>query len=107
VLYFVVSASFQNVCKTDKVAVHICQWVLDRIADSSLGCHVDHALWFVFRKSLFYGRAVGQVYPEVFVVRVFCVACQSCFFEGRVIVIVVVVDADYLVTSFKQTEREG
>ena len=71
---FVVTTSFQNVCKTNDIAFHIGQRVFDGIADSGLSGKVDPALWFVISKGLFHDTAISNVDAEECVILVIGVA---------------------------------
>jgi len=102
-----VTAAFQNVCKTDDVAVDVGQRVFYGIAHPGLGGKVNHTLGLVRGKSGFDRLTVGKVDAQVGVVGVISMPGQTRFFDGRVIIVVVVVNADNLIAAFEQTKGEG
>ena len=101
VLNTVVAAAFQDVRKADDVAVDIGKRVFNGVTHAGLGGEVDDSLRLVGGKALFHGFAVTDVDAQVGIVGVTCMACQSCLFNGRVVVVVVVVDTDDGVTTLQ------
>ena len=106
----VMAAAFQDVGKTDDVAVDVGQRIGDRVAHPGLGGQVDDALRPVGGKGGFDVLAVTEVNAQVCVVGVpgmVGVASQPRLLDGGVVVIVVVVDADDVVAPLQQTQDES
>ena len=101
-----VSAAFQNVRKTDDVTVDVGQRIFYGISYTSLGSEINHALGLVRGKSELDRLTVGQVDTQVNVVWMIGMAGQTRFFDSRIIIIVVVVNADNFIATFKQTKDE-
>ena len=97
----VVATAFQDMGKADDVAVDVGERVLDGVAHAGLSSKVDDTLRLVGDKALFHGFAIAQIDAQVGVVWVAGMACQPCLFDGRVVVVVVVVDANDGVATFK------
>ena len=93
--------------KADDVAVDVGQRVVDGVAHPGLSGEVDHALGLVRGKSCFDRLAVGQIDAQVGVVGVIGMPGQARFFDGRVVIGVVVVNANNRVAAFEQTQGEG
>ena len=101
------TAAFQNVRETYNVTVDVGQRVFYGIAHPGLSGEVNHALGFVCGKGGFNRLTVGQVDAQVGVVGVISMPGQTRFFDGGVIIIVVVVNANNRVAAFKQTQDKG
>ena len=89
--------------EADDVAVNIGHRVIDGIAHPGLGGKVDNALGFVRSKNGFNSLAVGQIDAQVGVVGVIGMPGQTCFFDGGVVIVVVVVDTYDGVATLKES----
>ena len=95
-------AAFKNVRKTGHIAADIGEWVDDRIAHPRLRSKVHYALGFVCGKCIGDGRTIGQIYPQVGVLRVVQVAGYARLFECGFVIIIVIINTDYGVAALKQ-----
>ena len=93
--------------KTNDVAVDISHRVFYGIADPGLGGEVNDPLWFVVGKGRLDRLLVGKIDAQVGVVRVIGMTSQTSFFNGGVIIIVMVVNANDLVAAFKQAQSKS
>ena len=59
-LYFMVTASFKDVVKTDEVALDISIRIGDAVTNTSLGCEVYNNRDIVFGEDFFYGFLVSN-----------------------------------------------
>ncbi len=104
VLNAVVATAFQDMGKADDVAVDVGQRVLDGVTHTSLGGEVDDTLWLMGGEALLHGVAVTQVDVQVRVVGMTGMPSQAGLFQGRVVVVVMVVNTDDGIATFKQSE---
>ena len=107
VLDAVVAAAFEDMGETDDVAVDVGERVFDGIAHAGLGGKIHHALRLVGGETRFHGLAVGNINTQVSVVRMVGVTGQTGFLDGRVVVVVVVVDADDAIAAIQQAQGKG
>ncbi len=102
----VATATFEDVGETDDVAIDVGERVLDGVAHASLGGEVDDTLRLMSGEGCFHCLTVDEVDPQVGVVRMISMPRETGFLDGRVVVVVVVVDADDNVTSLEQTQGQ-
>ncbi len=103
----VVAAAFKDVGEADDVAVDVGERVLDGVAHTGLGGEVDDALGLVSGKGRFDSAAIGEVDAQMGIAGVLGVAGQPRFLDNRIVVVVVVVDADDCIAALKQPQNEG
>ena len=60
-LYFVVSAAFQNVQITNQVSIGIGMRIFQRITHASLRCQMDHPIKLLSSKNLRHAFAIGKI----------------------------------------------
>lgn len=94
VLDAVVATTFEDVGKADDIAVDVGERVLDGVAHACLGSEVNHSLRLMGGEAVFHRLAVGKVDAQVGVVRVLGMSRQSRFLDRRVVIVVVIIDAD-------------
>ena len=99
----VVAAAFQNMRETNDVAVHVSERILDRVAHTRLRGEVDDAFGFVRGERIGNGFWVGQIGAYVGVIRMIHKPREARFFDGWVIVIIVVIEPDDAITPREQT----
>jgi hypothetical protein len=104
VLHAVTAAAFQNVSEADDITVDVSKWVLDGVAHASLGSEVDDTLRFVGSKALFHGSTVPEVDTQVSVIGMAYMASQPCFLKSRIVIFVVIVNANDCVTTPQQSK---
>ena len=89
-----VTAPFEDVSKPNDVAVDVSKWVVDGVTHASLGRQVDHPLWLVCGEAVFNGLSICQVDSQMRVIGMAIKTRQTGFFDGRVVVVVVVVNTN-------------
>lgn len=92
--------------EADDVAVDVGQRVFNGVAYPCLGGEVHHALRLVLCETVLHGLPVGQVDAQVGVVGVVGVTRQLRFLDGRIVIVVVVVDADDGVATVQKAKNE-
>ena len=89
-----VTAPFEDVSKANDVAVDVSKWVVDGITHTSLGRQIDHPLWLVCGETVFNGWAICQVNSQMRVVGMVIKTRQTGLFDGRVVIVIVVVNTN-------------
>ena len=103
-----VTAPLKDVGKTNDVAVDVSEWVFDGITHASLGSQIDHPVWLVLEETVFNGLAICQVNAQMCVMRMIIKAGQTGLFNGRVVIVVVVVNAnDYIAALEMENQIES
>ena len=90
-----VTAPFKDVGKANDVAVDVSKWVVDGVTHASLGRQIDHPLWLVCGETVFNGWAICQVNSQMRVVGMVIKTRQTGLFDGRVVIVVVVVNTNH------------
>jgi hypothetical protein len=67
-------AAFHDVSKADDIAFYVSEWILDGVANASLGCKMDYALRPMSRKYSFNCFFVYYVNAKMYVIRMRVVA---------------------------------
>ena len=107
VLNTVMTATLENVGKADDVAVDIGHRVLDGITDACLRSKVHDPLGFVQGEGIIHGLAVSQVSPDMGVIRVIGMTRKARLLDRRIVVIIVIIDADDMITALEQSQHQG
>ena len=94
------TTTFKNVGKANNVAINVGQRVVNGIANTSLSCQIDHPLRLVSFKGVLNGLTVDQVDAQMGVVRVLGVTRKTSLFKCRIVIVVVVIDANDCVATF-------
>ena len=71
--------------------------VLNRIANASLRCKMNHSLGLLSGEDVFHGLAIGDALAHAFERVESSEALQPCFLEVYVVVRVQIIDADDLI----------
>ncbi|MBV6389860.1 MAG: hypothetical protein JNIBNLAF_01511 [Nitrosomonas europaea] len=106
VLDIVMTATFENMSKTNDVAVNIGKRVFNRIAHPGLGCQIHHPLRLVSFKTGFDTFTIRQIQAQMSVTGVISKSGKAIFLQFGIIIIIVVIDTDDGVATFKQPQRQ-
>ena len=98
----VMAAPLQDIDEADEVTVHVGMGVRNRIADPGLGGEIDDDLGLLVFKQGFHGPAVGELRPDKAEVLLLFQDGQAGLFEGDVVVVVQVVQADHVPAVLEQ-----
>ncbi len=85
---------FEDVGKANDVAVDVSKWVVDGVTHASLGRQIDHPLWLMFGEAVLNSLAICQVNSQMRVVGMVIKTRQTGLFDGRVVIVVVVVNTN-------------
>src|SRR5437868_8969864 len=94
---------------TNQVRLNVGGGVFDAVANPSLGAEMDDAIEIVSGHHLVQGCRIGKIdlfEPEA-VVEAACQTLEPGPLEGRIVVIIEVVDPDHLVAALEQYTRRG
>ena len=105
-LYSVVAATFKNVGEANDIALDVGKRVLDGVAHTGLRSEIHHSLRSMRSERIFDSFFVGQINTQVNVILMIGMSSQSRFFDGRVVVVVVIVDANDGIAAFQQSHGE-
>ena len=89
-----VTAPFEDVGKANDVAVNVSKWVVDGVTHASLGSQIDHPYWLVCGETVFNGLAISQVNSQMRVIGMAIKTRQTGLFDGRVVIVIVVVNTN-------------
>ena len=94
--------TFEHGQKADDVGVDIALGVFEAVADPGLGPEVDDAARGVGGEQGGHARAVGEIEGVVAIARFGQQAVEPRLFQGRVVIVVEVVDADHRLPAGQQ-----
>ena len=98
----VVAAAFEQVGEADDVGLHVGVRILQRVAHAGLRGEVDDGVEVALLEQVLHHHAVGDVVLEEAEVGVGLELFQPRQLQGRVVVVVEVVDADDFVAALQQ-----
>ena len=81
--------------------------VLDRVPHSCLRRQIYNTLRLVRGERGLNCRPISKIHTQMRVSVMVRMPGQSCFFEGWIVVVVMIVDTDNVVSSLKQAKSEG
>ena len=93
-LHTMMTAALEDMGKANNVAVDVSKWVVDGVTHASLGRQIDHPLWLVCGETVFNGLAISQVNSQMRVIGMAIKTRQTGLFDGRVVIVVVVVNTN-------------
>src|SRR5438552_9883158 len=101
-----VPAAFENVQKTDDIAIDVRVGILERIAHAGLSRQMNDAIrWFAL-EDIFHSFPVGNVDLNEVETVVLGEPRQSCLLQGNVVVVVEVVQPENIVAAREQPLRD-
>jgi len=101
-LHGLVPAALQNIERANDVAVHVGMRCLDRVAHARLRPQVHDALEFLARKALRHAGGIGKVELDEAKARILLQQLQARHLQIDVVVLVEIIEADYLITALEQ-----
>ena len=99
----IVSAAFEDVGEADDVAINVGERVFDGVTYASLCCQIDHSLGLVCCKTIVDGLSICKIDSQMCVFGMVSKAPKTSLFNGRVVIVVMVVDANDGITTCKKT----
>src|SRR6185436_18476547 len=103
----IVAASLEDVSEADEIAVDVSERVFHRIAHSRLRREVYDPLRVVIGEHLLDSSTIGKIRPNMGVRGMIRVPRQPGFLDRRIVVIVVVVESDYLISPLEQSKGQS
>ena len=105
-LYFMMTASLQDIIETYQVTLYISIRIRDRISHASLSSQIHHHLWLMLLKELIHHRLVSDTSIYHGKAIELLQSAKSLLLDMHIIVVVHVINAHYLdVLHFLQQSK--